>query len=256
MNDQRRASGFGSDRGGKLGISVRGGGNSGESRQVLSERDEFSRDEQRILDVLERGLSREYPNPDRIGCPGSAVLRGIASHKLRLAEVHQWLDHLGSCSPCYQEFTERRKQVVSQRRRLQVWLAVAAVLILTVAALVWVRTQRPGQQPEIAVLDLRERSVARGQNPTQPDQPPLEIRRSAKHLIVDLPIGSREGSYDLALLTESGDQLRNTSGTARLQDHVVTLRADVDVTGIQPGTYLLALRQPGLEWTRYPVRVL
>jgi hypothetical protein len=36
-----------------------------------------------------------------------------------------------------------------------------------------------------------------------------------------------------------------------LQDHVVTLRADVDVSAVRPGLYLLVLRQPGLEWTRY-----
>ena len=256
MNAQRRASGFGPDRGGKLGISVRGGDNSGESRQVLSDRDEFSRDERRILDVLERGLSREYPNPDRIGCPGSAVLRGIASHKLRLADVHQWLDHLSACTPCYQEFTELRKQVASQRRRTQAWIAVAAVLILTVASWLWVRTQRPAQQPEIAVLDLRERSVARGQNPSETNQQPLEISRSAKHLVLELPIGSKEGSYDVALLSESGSQIQSASGTAQLQNHVVTLRADIDVSSVRPGLYRLAIRQPGLEWTRYPVRVL
>ena len=256
MNDQRRASGFGSDRGGKLGISVRGGDNSGESRQVLSDRHEFSKDEQRILDVLEQGLSREFPNPQRVGCPDSAVLRGIAFRKMRLAEVDKWLDHLGSCSPCYQEFTELRKQVASQRRRTQAWIAVAAVLILAVGGWLWVRIHHSVPPPVTAVLDLRELSVARGQDSPQTNQHPLEISRSAKHLIVDLPIGSREGSYDVALLSESGNQIQSASGTARLQDHVVTLRADVDVSGIQPGTYLLALRQPGLEWTRYPVRVL
>ena len=144
---------------------------------------------------------------------------------------------------------------MSQRRRTQVWLAVAAVLIFTVAGWLWIRTQHSVQGSETAVLDLRERSVARGQNPTQTDQPPLEIRRSTKHLIVDLPIGSKEGSYDLALLNESGNPIQSGSGSAQLQDHVVTLRADVDVSAVRPGLYLLALRQPGLEWTRYPVRV-
>jgi len=61
-------------------------------------------------DLLARGLSREFPNPDRVGCPDSAVLRGILFRTLRLAEVQQWLDHLGSCSPCYREFTELHKQ--------------------------------------------------------------------------------------------------------------------------------------------------
>jgi len=39
-------------------------------------------------------------------CPPSAVLKGIAHRKLRLAEIHRWLAYLSSCSPCYREFTE------------------------------------------------------------------------------------------------------------------------------------------------------
>jgi hypothetical protein len=254
MNDPRRASGFGSDRGGKLGVPI-AGDDSGESRQSLSDRDDFSKDEQRILDVLTQGLSREFPNPERIGCPGSAVLIGIASHKLRLAEVHQWLDHLSACTPCYQEFTELRKQVVSQRRRLQVWLAVAAVLILTVAGWLWMRIHYAAQGPETAVVDLRSISVARGENSSQTGQPPLELYRSAKHLVLDLPIGSAEGNYELTLLSESGTQLLSATGTAQLQDRVVVLRADVDLRNVRPGLYILALRRPGLEWVRYTAQI-
>jgi hypothetical protein len=254
MNDQRRASGFGSGDDDKLGVSVYGD-SSGQSRQLLSDQGEFSKDEQRILDVLERGLSREFPNPERIGCPGSVVLRGIASHKLRLAEVHQWLDHLSACTPCYQEFTELRKQSLSQRRRLQVWLAAAAVLILTVAGWLWIRIHHAVQGPETAVLDLRSVSVVRGDNSPQTNLPTLEVQRATKHLVLDLPIGSPEGSYDLALLNESGTQLLSANGIAQLQDRVVVLKADIDVRDVRPGNYVLALRQPGSEWVRYPVRV-
>jgi hypothetical protein len=255
MTEQRRSSGFDFDPRDKLGVSVRNN-DSGESRHILSDGEEFDKDEQRILDVLSQGLSREFPNPERVGCPGSAVLRGIAFRKLRLAEVDQWLDHLSSCSPCYQEFTELRKQATSQRRRTQVWLATAAILIFTVAGWLWVRVHHHVQPTETAVLDLRGLSVARGENPTQADQRRLELHRSAKHLILDLPIGSKEGAYDLALLSETGAQVLVTNGTAELQDHVVSLRADVDIRGILPGQYFLAVRQAGLEWTRYPVRVL
>ena len=207
------------------------------------------------MDALERGLSREFPNPDRIGCPGSEVLRGIASHKLRLAEVHPWLDHLSACTPCYQEFTKLRKQAVTQRRRLQVWLAAAAVVILTVAGWLWVRTHQQVQPTETAVLDLRGLSVTRGENPNSTTQPSLELHRSAKHLVLDLPAGSAEGTYDVALLSETGTQLLNATGTVQLQNQVVVLRAEVDLGNVRPGAYLLALRQSGLEWTRYPVRV-
>jgi hypothetical protein len=47
----------------------------------------------------------------------------------------------------------------------------------------------------------------------------------------------------------------HTMGTAQLENHVVILRADVDLARVPPGSYFLGLRQPGLEWTRFPVRV-
>src|SRR5271157_6474847 len=126
MNEQRRASGLRPDSGDKLGTSK--GSNFNEGRQGLSEQEELNTEEQRVLDLLTQGLSREFPNPQRVGCPGSAVLRGIAFRKLRLAEVEPWLEHLGSCSPCFQEFIQLRKQATTRPRRTQAWLAVAAVL--------------------------------------------------------------------------------------------------------------------------------
>ena len=82
----------------------------------LQEREKLDKEEARILDLLARGLSRGFPNPQRVGCPDPAVLRGIAFRELRLADIQQWLDHLSSCSPCYQDFTELRKQARSSKR--------------------------------------------------------------------------------------------------------------------------------------------
>lgn len=111
------------------------------------------------------------------------------------------------------------------------------------------------QTTETAVLDLRERSVARGQNPSDTGQAPLEIPRTAKHLVLDLPIGSKEGPYDVGLITDTGDELLRATGTAELRDHITRLRVDVDLSSIRPGTYSLGVRQRSLEWTRYPIRV-
>ncbi len=229
---------------------------SSESRRVLKEQEEFNGEEKRILDLLNRGLSRDFPNPQRIGCPGSAILKSIALHKLPLAEADPWLEHFSSCSPCFQEFGEIRKEAAGQRRQTQMWLAAAAMVLLAVAGWMWVRSRPTGQTTAVVVLDLRGRSTARGENPSETSQPPLEVPRSAKSLNLELPIGSNEGAYDVALLNPSGAELFRASATAKLEDHIVVLRANVDLARVSPGSYFLGVRQPGLEWTRFPIRLL
>jgi hypothetical protein len=227
-----------------------------ESRRILKQLEEFNAEEKRILDLLGGGLSQDFPNPQRVGCPDSAMLKGIALHQVPLTEADPWLDHFSSCSPCFQEFSQLRKQALDRRRSTQVWLAAAAVLLFAAAGWLWVRTGPPVQRTAMVVLDLRERSLARGENPAHTKQLALEIPRTAKHLIMDLPIGSKEGSYDLALLNEAGDEVSRATGTATLKDQIVILRADIDIGDLSPGFYFLGVRQPGLEWSRYPARVI
>jgi hypothetical protein len=172
-----------------------------------------------------------------------------------LSEADRWLNHFSFCSPCFQEFTQFRKRAVD-RRRTQVWLAAAAVFIFAVAGWLWVHTRPAAQTSATVVLDLRERSLARGENPKGTNEGDLEIPRTARHLIVDLPIGSKEGSYDLALLNEAGGEVLRTTGTATLEDHVVILRAEIDIRNLSPGIYFIGLRQLGREWSRYPTRVI
>lgn len=225
------------------------------SRQVLKAQEEFNGEEKRILDLLARGLSRHFPNPQRVGCPDSAVLRGIALHKVPLSEADRWLDHFSSCSPCFQEFTQLRKQAVD-RRRTRIWLAAAAVFIFAIAGWFWVQSRPQVQTVALVVLDLRGRATVRGENPPETAQPPLEVPRNARSLNLELPIGSNEGTYDVALLNPSGTEFFRTSAMARLEDHIVVLRADVDLAGASPGSYFLGLRQRGTEWIRFPIRVL
>jgi len=141
-------------------------------------------------------------------------------------------------------------------RRTQIWVAVAAVFIFAIAGWFWARSRPQVQTAAVVVLDLRGRATVRGESPSETGQSPLEVPRSAKTLNLELPIGSNEGAYDVALLDPSGAELFRRSATAKLEDHIVVLRADVDFAGISPGSYFLSLRQPGLEWMRFPVRVL
>jgi hypothetical protein len=206
--------------------------------------------------VLARGLSREFPNPERVGCPDSSILRGIASHKLPLSQAAPWFGHLSACSPCFEDFNKFRREAAGQRRRMQVWLAAAAVLLFVVGGWLWVRSRPSGQTAAVVVLDLRGRATVRGESTPETSQPSLEVSRNARSLTLELPIGSNEGAYDVALLNPSGAELFRTSATAKLEDHIVVLKAEVDLVGVPPGSYFLGLRQPGLEWMRFPIRVL
>ena len=206
-----------------------------------------------MLDILRQGLATEFPNPERIGCPRNSLLKGVAQGKVSLTEAEPWLDHLGSCSPCFQEFKEFRRQSAIQHRRVLTWVATAAVLLFALGGWLWVRARYPVEATDTAVLDLRERSVVRGQNPSE--SAALQISRTTKHLVLDLPIGSKEGPYDVGLVTETGNQIVSATGTAELRNHVTALRVDVDVSSVRPGAYSLGVRQPNVEWTRYPIRI-
>jgi hypothetical protein len=94
------------------------------------------------------------------------------------------------------------------------------------------------------------------ENLPETSQPALEVPRNARSLNLELPIGSNEGTYDVALLDPSGAELFRASATAKLEDQIVVLRANVDLAGISPGSYFLGVRQPRLEWTRFSIRLL
>jgi hypothetical protein len=43
------------------------------------------------------------------------------------------------------------------------------------------------------------------------------------------------------------------NGSATLKDHNVVLRLRADLTGLDPGRYLLAVRKGNFRWTYYPI---
>jgi hypothetical protein len=210
------------------------------------------RDEKRILDALGRGLLKEFPNPGRTGCPGSDVIKRIASHEMPLVEAEKWLDHLTSCSPCYSDFSQL--QTAYQRRRTRTLLAIAASILIVVCLAGWgfLSKHREPLVAQIAVLDLRNRSIPRGTEPNLNEQP-LEVNRGATHWNIYLPLGSSEGQYDIRIVTPSGELLFAADGTAKLTDHITSLQIPSSVSSSRSGRYVLQIRKTGSEWNSYPL---
>jgi hypothetical protein len=212
------------------------------------------REEARILQVFSRGLLSEFPNPDRQGCPPSEVLRRIASHEMPLSEAETWLDHLGSCSPCYRDYLDLR---AASRKRLQRTLfAVAAGVLLSLLVVGGIHFfKHQGLPPaQTAVLDLRYRSVTRGAE-RAPSEAPLEVSRRASQWDIQLPLGSPDGPYAVRLSTEQGGQVLATEGVATITGGITLLRVEARLSSVSPGRYVLQLREPTLAWNSYAVVV-
>jgi hypothetical protein len=171
-----------------------------------------------------------------------------------LDEAGKWLDHLGSCSPCYSDFS--RFEAAYRSRRTRTLLAIAASILIVVSLTVWALLvkQKEPLGTQTAVLDLRNRSVARGTE-QNPSEPPLEIERKVSHLKIYLPLGSSDGEYRMRISGPKERILFATKGVAKLQQGITSLSVDINWASASPGLYTLQIQKADSGWTPYPLRV-
>ena len=212
------------------------------------------RDEKRILDAMGRGLLKEFPNPNRVGCPGAEILKKIASHVMPLSESEKWLDHLGSCSPCYSDFSAFR--AAYQRYRTRSVLAIAASILIVAGLAGWALSHRQKEPlvAQTAVLDLSNRSIPRGTE-TNSAEPPLEIARNVAHLKIYLPLGSSDGDYGIRISGPGEKIFLATRATASKQQGIPSVAVDVNLSSASPGLYVLQVQKSESAWNSYPLRV-
>jgi hypothetical protein len=64
--------------------------------------------EKELLDALDRVLHEDFPNPQRIDCPGRAVLMKFAQRPADIQFAYV-LAHLRRCAPCLDELKQLRR---------------------------------------------------------------------------------------------------------------------------------------------------
>ena len=182
------------------------------------------------------------------------------------------LEHLTSCSPCFVQYEQLlHRERTSKNLRL---LALCASVLIAVGLSVWFyafRGEPAGRQPEpqvvqtepspaqppvsyeVAVVDLRNRSAVRGEQPSTSEQVVASLPARALDLSVYLPIGSEVGPYEIQVAREAETPLITASGAATLENRIIVLRSRVDLTELSPGRYLLGVRKSSFRWTFYPV---
>lgn len=221
------------------------------------------RQEKNLLNAAKEAARTEFENPDRIGCPGSRTLGLLARRHPSAEESPDLVDHIGTCSPCFVEYSRLRAAHKLRIRVSYALVSIAAVVVLTVAAARLIES--PGGQPTVSqkqpagsqeqptqlVLDLRMRGETRSDQPGA--DTPLRMPRTSLSLSIYLPVGSEEGDYDVALVNSSGQVLRNAAGQAGFRDFVAVLPFRIDLAGLPQGRYELRIRRLQAPWNVYPV---
>ena len=133
--------------------------------------------------------------------------------------------------------------------------AVAASVLIVVGLATWAMLRRDNNaQIASAVVDLRDRSAARGTEPHS-NELPIEIFRNVLNLEVYLPFGSSEGPYELRVLTDAGQTVSSAAGIAKVKSGITSLRLSVNISSARPGPYTLQLRKVGSDWSSYPLQI-
>ena len=216
-------------------------------------RDDFESEEKRLLDSLSESLRHDFPNPARTGCPDIAVLRCLIAKRLPHADVQRWLPHLSTCGECFSQFEHLRKEADARRQRRTLWIAAsAAVLIISVIA-GWLVLRRGDQAgaPGTEILDLRHVSPL-SEAPERQTAQVLVLHRSTRHVILKQTKHFQGLTIEeIAVFTERGTNLFDTTASPQVEDQMLLIRIDLDMSRFDPGYYRLALRGPGLNWTEY-----
>jgi hypothetical protein len=171
-----------------------------------------------------------------------------------LAEAEKWLDHLTSCSPCYGDFKGFRQAFERQRR--QRWVAAAASILVAAGVIGWALIHKRNETPiaQTAVLDLRDRSPARGID-VSPNEQPLVVSRKALRMRILLPLGSREGSYDVRISAISGEEFSLGSAITEYSNQIMSIHVAFQPDSLPRGKCFLRIRRAGLEWESYALLV-
>ena len=219
---------------------------------------------------LHLSLREQFPNPHRNGCPGLVVLERLARKSMRLNEAEAWLDHFSQCSPCFCDLEALQLRYRNRRKLTWVFAATAAIVLCSSWAF-WViyshekainprtRVDRPGstfthiQQAQPPLVSVHLEDVSANRDSGKESGTNLQhLPRGPISLSIYLPPGSDGGTYEVQFLRKRTDSapLARFEGTVQVENGTPVLHTTPDLSGLEPGNYILAFRLVG-GWWRY-----
>jgi hypothetical protein len=216
-------------------------------------------DIERVRQELQESALREFPNPERTGCPDPGTLDGMSRRRVEMTQAQ--LHHITHCSPCLKAFLSIRGEIRHKRVVRFRIAAAACAAAIAVGVIVYTFAAQSASAPQIAAisttatLDLRPLSEYRGTDPRRAadPKPALTLPRKRLQLTLDFPVGADEGQYTVQLLDGQLRTLWKQNLSGSLQNHIVSATVDLDLRSFPPGVHTLAIRKSGDEWRTYPV---
>lgn len=220
---------------------------------------------ERIQRRLQEEILNKYPNPERKGCPGRQVLAVLAreSFNTKLEGDVDW-EHVTHCSECYREYLNIRVEATrAKERRANAirWSIAGTVLLVAILLFVFVRVQTAinHERPQNAELAYRPRtidiqSMSRSTGPSE-TKTAIDLDRNLIALTVQLPIGSKTGTYEFRLRNGNGSVMLMRSAAAELREGTISFVLKLDLRKASPGQYRIEIRQSPFDWNYYPVEI-
>ena len=69
--------------------------------------------EKELMEAFETIIHEDFPNPQRIGCPGDEALLKLAEGSEQVQQT-RLLAHIRQCAPCFDELKELRRKAGNQ----------------------------------------------------------------------------------------------------------------------------------------------
>src|SRR5712664_822266 len=86
--------------------------------------------EKNLLKAAAAAARTEFDSPQRTGCPDSETLTLLARRHSSLVVLPDLIDHIGTCSPCFVEYS-RYRAVYKRHVRVYALASAAAVVVLS-----------------------------------------------------------------------------------------------------------------------------
>jgi hypothetical protein len=215
----------------------------------------------RVKRQLQDAILTDYPNPERRGCQGDAVLTELARGPLDegLENNPNW-HHVTHCSECYREFLGLRAEVRREARaaRIRKTALVAALLVLAFTGGFWgLREFQQTRRHQTAELTFRHRVVylegvtrsAENAGETKP----LVFEREPEELTIRLALASPEGAYEIQIEKTAGTPLLAATGQAKMEIGITAFTVKLDLSKLEPGDYFMCVRRVPLRSVCHPI---